>query len=105
MRAEGLAVGALLAFVACSSTPPKQLVCPDPTPIYDGGEDEMSATAPCSRACKRLVSLGCPEGQPSSAGTTCYAVCRRAGDALDAECVASATSRAALAKCNVRCVP
>lgn len=101
MRAEII----LAAFVvACSASTTPQVICPDTTPIYT--EDEAgAASSPCGRACANLVALGCPEGNPSASGASCYVVCRKAGPALDADCVANAKTKAALAKCNVRCTP
>lgn len=66
---------------------------------------EDARVSPCARACERLHSLGCPEGEPSRNGTSCLEVCRTAGVLVNAPCVARAPNVDAVHACNVRCAP
>ena len=93
----------LLLLASCkgfSVTPPAP--SPDPIEHDDAFQD---AASPCGRACKALHALGCPEGEPSPGGVSCYAVCTRAGAAVNPTCVAAARTLQDVHACNVRCEP
>lgn len=66
--------------VACSHVRPP----PFPQPPAD--------THMCGPACDRMASLGCPEGAPLDADTSCEKFCvvtQEAGHALNPTCLAS----------------
>lgn len=79
------------------------------TPLVVEVDGSPSAEqSPCGRACASLRRLGCPEGQPSRKGVSCYRTCLEMAslERIPAECWASAGTVADLRACGrVRCVP
>jgi hypothetical protein len=90
-------LGALIGSCRPSTTPP-----PD---IIEDTDAEDARSSPCARACVRLHTLGCPEGERSRSGTSCVDVCRNAGALVDPACVARAATVDAVHACHVRCLP
>jgi hypothetical protein len=76
LLALALVAGTLVGCASCRSTPV------GPENVVDAGDDDA-----CSRACRRLATLGCPE---------CVAVCRDTEASgvvsLEPECVANVAS-------------
>ena len=71
---------------------------PIPLPIDPGDSDQ------CAPACARMESLGCPEGQPLSDGTSCTQFCKdtqRAGHALNPTCLTKILTCEEIETCSV----
>ncbi len=87
-RIAGLLIGLLV--VSCGPAPAPQ----PPTP----------SVADCSTACAHLRALGCPDGQPTPAGTSCEAVCEDTVASglvrLDVACLAQVPTCAAELRCS-----
>jgi hypothetical protein len=98
---------ATLVFFALAGCPKP---APGPTPpdtteaMEDGAIAGGDTGATCERACGALATAKCPEGDDHD---RCVAVCRHVLDThlteLPAECLASATSSAAVKACGVKC--
>lgn len=108
-----LTVAALGAafVVACSGCQPQPQPAPIPEPVpvvvVDAGPPlDASRLDICAKACRNLRAHGCPDGQPTPAGTPCETVCREDRAQSEArlstrylECLASLTSCSAEARC------
>jgi hypothetical protein len=90
-------VGVVIHF-ACGPSQPLPRTGAPPEPLDPSG---------CPAACASLRDLGCPEGQPSAAGTSCEDICARTESSgmfdLHPACVAGARSVADARACGVRC--
>ncbi len=83
-------VATLRLGASCGVRPPPIVVEPDDT-------------ANCASACKKLVKLNCPEGQPLEDGTTCTKFCtdtQESGFPLNPTCVMGMTKCAELSVCT-----
>jgi hypothetical protein len=81
----------------CNSTPVPVTPEPAPTPtapvpppVADAGPAADAARGDaCSKACAHLRALGCPDGQPTAAGSSCETVCRSDRSKLEARLTAA----------------
>lgn len=96
----------------CRPLPPPLPPEPDVVIVGDDAPDDATpdpdevTSSPCSRACRTMRALGCPEGQGSpEAGVSCFHVCTTAQARLDVEGIAGARTRTDLHQRGVRCVP
>jgi len=70
-----------------------------PPPVHIEPDD----TPNCAAACKKLIELGCPEGQPLEDGTTCEQFCidtQESGHPLNPTCVMGMTACSELPGCT-----
>lgn len=95
---------ALVATVACSSSPPPAPNAPD----EPDAAAARGSSARCEKACARLSELGCPEARPTSSGESCPRVCLKALELrpLPLECWAGAGDVPSARGCgSLRCGP
>ena len=76
-------------------------------PMPDATWDAKQWPAACDvpAVCTKLRALGCPEGQPTTAGAACETWIPRYVDAgmVDGACICAADSVAAVRGCHVPC--
>lgn len=86
--------------------PPDWPASPGDAELHEDGSSQAAAS-PCGRACENFRRVGCSDGQPTSAGVTCYRACvlRARLVRIPSRCWASAASVDAVRACGgVRCL-
>lgn len=105
---------AFIGLFACCKpqTPPEPPITIVDIDAQKDADDDASYDAArfpaCTRACRNLKALGCPEAEKEDGGLSCYDVCAKAEASgkftLRPDCVADAGTKEQLRdKCRVRC--
>lgn len=93
----------VFALIACGGDPPAA----KPKTILDDDFDGTTRDPACSRACKVLAALHCPEGDAPDGGKPCVQVCSEAHAnnlaALPADCVQRQKTAEGVRACGVAC--
>jgi hypothetical protein len=88
------------ALTACCATPPHPVNPPEPDVVIFG---DAGGSSDCERACRKLNSLGCAEGQAQSCATVCARSEERHFTNLHLTCVIDASDVAAVRACGYSC--